>query len=83
MFTGLERSLKNYILQFKQIPAFQDNYIWLIECGNAAWVVDPGDWAPVIDVLEKNHYTLAGRIITVIMSGGLMDCCHGRNLRTR
>lgn len=64
MFTGLERSLKNYILQFKQIPAFQDNYIWLIECGNAAWVVDPGDWAPVIDVLEKNHYTLAGILVT-------------------
>ena len=64
MFTGLESSLKNYILQFKQIPAFQDNYIWLIECHDKAWVIDPGDCAPVIEVLEKNQYTLAGILVT-------------------
>ncbi len=35
------------------IPAFADNYIWLLRDGAAAAVVDPGDAAPVIAYFER------------------------------
>jgi hydroxyacylglutathione hydrolase len=35
------------------IPAFADNYIWLLRKGNVAAIVDPGDAAPVIAYLER------------------------------
>ena len=56
--------MKEQILQFRQISAFQDNYIWLFAIEGKAWVVDPGDAAPVIDVLTQNKYTLAGILVT-------------------
>lgn len=47
------------------IPAFQDNYIWLIlTTEQKAWVVDPGDATPVFDELKKHHLTLDGILIT-------------------
>lgn len=48
------------------ISAFTDNYIWTLldETTQTAWVVDPGDAAPVIAKLQKNHYTLKGILIT-------------------
>lgn len=46
------------------IPAFQDNYIWLIENGSHATVVDPGDAAPVIATLEKLNLKLTNILIT-------------------
>jgi hydroxyacylglutathione hydrolase len=56
--------LKENILQFKQIPAFQDNYIWMLSFGGYAWVVDPGDASPVISVLETEKLKLAGILVT-------------------
>ena len=35
------------------IPAFSDNYIWLVREGRHAVVVDPGDAAPVLDYLAR------------------------------
>jgi hydroxyacylglutathione hydrolase len=35
------------------IPAFADNYIWLLREGAAAAIVDPGDAAPVIAYFER------------------------------
>jgi hydroxyacylglutathione hydrolase len=46
------------------IPAFADNYIWLLREGNAAAVVDAGDAAPVIDYLEREHLDLTAIICT-------------------
>ena len=48
------------------IPAYSDNYIWLFHQENSrkAYVVDPGDAAPVIATLEKYDLTLAGILIT-------------------
>ncbi len=46
------------------IPAFSDNYIWLIREGRDAVVVDPGDAGPVIDVLEREHLTLRAIVTT-------------------
>ena len=34
------------------VPAFNDNYIWLIRHENHCLVVDPGDAAPVLERLE-------------------------------
>jgi len=36
------------------IPAFADNYIWLLRDGAVAAIVDPGDAAPVIAYLERS-----------------------------
>ncbi|MCC1496402.1 hydroxyacylglutathione hydrolase [Alcanivorax sp. 1008] len=47
------------------IPAFQDNYIWLIHdsAGNGV-VVDPGDAAPVMAALDRLGVTLRAILIT-------------------
>jgi hydroxyacylglutathione hydrolase len=47
-----------------RIPAFKDNYIWLLRNGAAAVVVDPGDATPVIDVLVREGLSLAAILIT-------------------
>lgn len=46
------------------IPAFEDNYIWLLENGTEAIVVDPGDAAPVIETLERLKLNLTTILIT-------------------
>ena len=46
------------------IPAFADNYIWLVHDGVHAAVVDPGDAAPVFAVLEANNLTLVAILLT-------------------
>jgi hydroxyacylglutathione hydrolase len=46
------------------IPAFSDNYIWLVREGSCAAVVDPGDAGPVQDCLEREKLTLTAIIAT-------------------
>jgi hydroxyacylglutathione hydrolase len=46
------------------IPAFRDNYIWLIREGAHAAVVDAGDAAPVIAYLERERLDLIAIIAT-------------------
>ena len=46
------------------IPAFQDNYIWLISNYQHAVVVDPGDAAPVIAYLKQHQLTLDAILVT-------------------
>lgn len=53
------------MLEIKSIPAFNDNYIWLIhnsELGCA--VVDPGDATPVLHYLKQHGFTLEAILIT-------------------
>ncbi len=54
------------MIQTTPIPAFQDNYIWMLEqAGNPdVWVVDPGDAGPVEKHLAQRHLNLAGILIT-------------------
>ena len=52
------------MLNIIPIPAFQDNYIWLIENGSHAAVVDPGDAAPVISALKQRGLKLTTILIT-------------------
>lgn len=47
-----------------RIPAFKDNYIWLLRNGASAVVVDPGDARPVLEVLERERLTLSSILIT-------------------
>ncbi|NND68104.1 MAG: hydroxyacylglutathione hydrolase [Halioglobus sp.] len=54
------------MLNIQPIEAFTDNYIWLLEDTQtrSAFVVDPGDAAPVIARLEELDLALAGVLIT-------------------
>lgn len=46
------------------IPAFADNYIWMLHDDHEAVVVDPGDEAPVIAALDERGLRLAGILVT-------------------
>ena len=46
------------------LPAFKDNYLWLVHDGSTATVVDPGDAAPVLAALSAHHLTLASILLT-------------------
>lgn len=46
------------------LPAFKDNYLWLIHDGVNAAVVDPGDAAPVLAALQANGLTLTAILLT-------------------
>ena len=47
------------------VPAFQDNYLWLLhDDERRAWVVDPGDPAPIEAALHARGLSLFGVLIT-------------------
>ena len=46
------------------VPAFDDNYLWLIHDGVHAAVVDPGDAAPVLAALQAHSLTLVAILLT-------------------
>jgi hydroxyacylglutathione hydrolase len=46
------------------IPAFADNYLWLLHDGQQALVVDPGDAAPVQRMLQDNSLQLRAILVT-------------------
>lgn len=46
------------------LPAFDDNYIWMLHDGHVAVVVDPGDEAPVLDALRAHSLRLAAILVT-------------------
>ncbi len=51
-------------LTITPIPAFTDNYLWLLERGGQAVVVDPGDAGPVRHALKQRGLALSGILIT-------------------
>lgn len=51
-------------LTLTPLPAFDDNYLWLLDNGHEALVVDPGDAAPVAAALDARGLTLAGILLT-------------------
>ncbi|MCD8516956.1 MAG: hydroxyacylglutathione hydrolase [Burkholderiaceae bacterium] len=51
-------------LRIRPIRAFSDNYIWIIDNGKHAVVVDPGDAMPVFDALESENLSLAAILLT-------------------
>ncbi|KAF1047179.1 MAG: Hydroxyacylglutathione hydrolase GloB [Xylophilus sp.] len=46
------------------LPAFADNYIWMLHAAGQAVVVDPGDAQPVFDALAQRGLRLAGILVT-------------------
>jgi len=46
------------------LPAFTDNYIWMLHDGEQAAVVDPGDSTPVLAALAQWHLKLAAILVT-------------------
>jgi hydroxyacylglutathione hydrolase len=52
------------VVRIRPIPAFNDNYIWLIEDGIHAAVVDPGQAQPVLDVLAQSQLSLVAILLT-------------------
>jgi hydroxyacylglutathione hydrolase len=46
------------------LPAFSDNYIWMLHDGHLAVVVDPGESAPVIKALDSHKLQLAAILVT-------------------
>ena len=46
------------------LPAFTDNYIWMLHDGRQAVVVDPGESAPVVAALDAQQLTLAAILVT-------------------
>jgi hydroxyacylglutathione hydrolase len=52
------------MVQISAIPAFKDNYIWLLDDGKRAAVVDPGDPGPVVAHLESTGLQLQAILVT-------------------
>jgi len=53
-------------MHVEAIPAFRDNYIWLLYGDNSrqAWVVDPGEAKPVLERLQEKQLLLEGVLLT-------------------
>lgn len=52
------------MLDIIPVPAFTDNYIWLLHDGRHAVAVDPGEAAPVITALERHGLALSAILCT-------------------
>jgi hydroxyacylglutathione hydrolase len=52
------------MLEILPIPAFRDNYIWLLHNGSRAALIDPGDAAPAIAMIEHRKLKLDAILIT-------------------
>ena len=65
------------MIKVEPIPAFNDNYIWLVTTNEGSIVIDPGDANPVIEYLSKNKdLTLNSILLThhhYDHSGGIED----------
>ena len=46
------------------VPAFNDNYLWLIHDGSHAAVVDPGDAGPIREALAAHNLSLTAILLT-------------------
>lgn len=47
------------------IPAFQDNYIWvLVDNDRRCVIVDPGESAPVLDAIKENAWQPEAILLT-------------------
>lgn len=46
------------------LPAFQDNYLWVLHDGRRAIVVDPGDAQPVLACLQRDRLQLEAILVT-------------------
>ena len=54
----------NHSLRVLTVPAFNDNYLWIIHNGRHAAVVDPGDSAPILQALAAHGLILSAILLT-------------------
>ena len=52
------------VLRVLPVPAFDDNYLWLIHDDRHAAVVDPGDAEPILAALRDRGLTLTAILLT-------------------
>jgi len=52
------------MLNVLTVPAFDDNYLWLIHDGRHAVAVDPGDATPIIKALDAHGLSLCAILLT-------------------
>lgn len=52
------------MLTLTPIPAFNDNYLWMIESDQECWILDPGDAKPVQQALADRGRDLTGILVT-------------------
>ena len=52
------------MFEITAIPAFKDNYIWLLRKGRAAILVDPGESGPALAALAQAELNLSAILIT-------------------
>ncbi|MET3118334.1 hydroxyacylglutathione hydrolase [Undibacterium sp. GrIS 1.8] len=55
---------KNRALSILTVPAFDDNYLWLIHNGTYAVAVDPGDATPILAALDEHNLRLSAIVLT-------------------
>lgn len=51
-------------MNLNSIPAFQDNYIWILNDSDRCIVVDPGEARPVLDALAQNKWQPVAILLT-------------------
>ncbi len=51
-------------MELLALPAFTDNYIWMLHNGQHALVVDPGEASPVLEALQQGGLTLTAILVT-------------------
>ena len=51
-------------MEIHAVPAFKDNYIWVLEDGRNAVAVDPGDARPVDEFLDRKGLSLTAVLAT-------------------
>ena len=57
-------TLPHRALSVLAIPAFQNNYLWLVHDGIHAVVIDPGAAEPIFAALDQHHLTLTAILLT-------------------
>ncbi|WP_323120791.1 hydroxyacylglutathione hydrolase [Burkholderia alba] len=68
-------------LEYVPVPAFEDNYIWLVSDGIHAVAVDPGEAAPVRRYLDRRGWRLTAILLTHHHAdhvGGVADLLNGQ-----
>lgn len=51
-------------LSILTVPAFDDNYLWIVHNGRHAIVVDPGDADAIVQALSQHQLTLSAILLT-------------------
>jgi hydroxyacylglutathione hydrolase len=59
-----EEDFSMRMLNVLTVPAFSDNYLWIIHDSVHAVVVDPGDAGPILDALEQHKLSLVAILLT-------------------